>query len=45
VTEGEELRLQNYRRRIANATASDELTGFIRMLREQSEIKVFEDRL
>lgn len=45
VAEDDQIRLQNYRRRIANATASAELTGLIRMLRKQSEIEVFEDRL
>ena len=45
VTGDDQIRLQNYRRRIANATASAELTGLIRMLRQQSEIEVFEDRL
>ncbi|MBT8051289.1 MAG: SurA N-terminal domain-containing protein [Gammaproteobacteria bacterium] len=36
---------QMYARRIASASASDETIGFIQMLREQSEIEVFEDRL
>lgn len=36
---------QNYRRRISNAAASTEALGFIRRLRSQSEIEVFEDRL
>jgi hypothetical protein len=39
------MRLQMYSRRIASATASAETIGFIQMLREQSEITVFEDRL
>ncbi len=36
---------QNYRRRIANSTANAETFGFLRLLRSQSEIEVFEDRL
>ncbi len=36
---------QNYRRRIANATANAETFAFLRFLRSQSEIEVFEDRL
>lgn len=36
---------QNQRRRISNATASEEAYGFIRMLRSQSDIVVYEDRL
>ena len=39
------IRLQNYKRRIANATANAEAFGFLRLLRKQSEIEVFEDRL
>ena len=39
------IQQQNQRRRIANATASAEAWGFIRMLRNQSEIVVYEDRL
>jgi hypothetical protein len=38
------LRKQAYQRRIANASANTEVMGFVKMLREQSEIKVFEDR-
>ena len=50
VTDGElagddDARVQMYSRRIASSSAADETIGFIRMLREQSEIKVFEDRL
>jgi peptidyl-prolyl cis-trans isomerase D len=39
------LRSQSYKRRISNATASAETFAFIRMLRNQSQIEVFEDRL
>jgi len=39
------IRLQNYKRRIANSTANAEAFGFLRLLRKQSEIEVFEDRL
>ncbi|HKX54643.1 MAG TPA: peptidylprolyl isomerase, partial [Xanthomonadales bacterium] len=45
LTEDDLVRQQNYRRRIANATANSEAFGFIRMLRSQSDIEVFEDRL
>ncbi len=45
VSEEEQLQQQNYRRRISNATANTETLGFLRMLREQSDIEVFEDRL
>ena len=45
LTEDDLIRQQTYRRRIANATANSEAFGFIRMLRSQSEIEVFEDRL
>ena len=41
----DEGRRQAYSRRIASASATDETWGFLQMLREQSEIKVFEDRL
>jgi peptidyl-prolyl cis-trans isomerase D len=34
-----------YNRRISNASASEETYGFLRMLRAQSTIEVFEDRL
>jgi len=39
------LRKQAYARRIANASANTEMSGFLRLLRAQSEIEVFEDRL
>jgi peptidyl-prolyl cis-trans isomerase D len=50
VSEGElvaddDVRKQLYQRRVQAATASDEMMAFIRMLREQSTIEVFEDRL
>jgi peptidyl-prolyl cis-trans isomerase D len=45
LAEDDLIRQQNYRRRIANATANAEAFGFIRMLRSQSEIEIFEDRL
>ncbi len=45
LTEDDLIRQQNYRRRIANATANAETYGFLRLLRSQSEIEVFEDRL
>ncbi len=38
-------KVKNYRRRIANATGNAEALGFLRMLRQQAEIEVFEDRL
>ena len=50
VTEGvvatdDEARRQAYSRRIASASGTDETWGFLQMLRAQSEIQVFEDRL
>jgi peptidyl-prolyl cis-trans isomerase D len=45
LSEEDALRSQSYQRRIANATASSETFAFIRMLRSQSQIEVFEDRL
>ncbi len=45
LSEEEQFQQQNYRRRISNAAANTETLGFLRMLREQSEIEVFEDRL
>jgi len=39
------IRKQSYQRRIANASASAEAEGFLRLLRAQSTIEVFEDRL
>jgi peptidyl-prolyl cis-trans isomerase D len=38
-------KVRNYRTRIASAAANAETIGFLRMLRNQSEIEVFEDRL
>ena len=43
--EDDVVRNQSYARRIAAATASDEAMGFLQMLRAQSTIEVFEDRL
>jgi peptidyl-prolyl cis-trans isomerase D len=45
LSEEDALRAQSYNRRISNATASAETFAFIRMLRSQSTIEVFEDRL
>jgi len=45
VSEDDLIRQENYRRRIANSTANSEALGFLRMLREQSEVEVYEDRL
>ena len=45
VSEDDPAKLQSYRRRIANATSNAEVVGFLRMLRQQSQIEVFEDRL
>jgi peptidyl-prolyl cis-trans isomerase D len=45
LSEEDALRGQSYNRRISNATASAETFAFIRMLRSQSTIEVFEDRL
>ena len=45
LSEEDAIRAQSYNRRIANATASTETFAFLRMLRSQSQIEVFEDRL
>lgn len=45
LSEEEEVRRDAYRRRLANVTASSESQAFLRMLRAQSDIQVFEDRL
>ncbi len=45
LSEEDVLKAQSYNRRISNATGSNEAYSFMRMLRSQSEIKVFEDRL
>lgn len=45
LNEEEEGRREAYRRRLANVTASSETQAFLRLLRSQSEIQVFEDRL
>jgi len=39
------LKAQSFNRRISNATGNSEAFSFMRMLRSQSEIKVFEERL
>jgi peptidyl-prolyl cis-trans isomerase D len=39
------LKSQSYSRRISNATGNSEAYSFLRMLRSQSEITVFEERL
>ena len=39
------MRKQAYSRRIAAASATDEAMGFLQMLRAQSTIEVYEDRL
>jgi peptidyl-prolyl cis-trans isomerase D len=43
--EDDALRKAGYQRRIANASASAEALGFLRMLRAQSTIEIYEDRL
>jgi peptidyl-prolyl cis-trans isomerase D len=45
LSDEEAIRMQAYQRRIANGSASAEAMGFLRMLRAQSTIEVFEDRL
>ncbi|MEJ8566850.1 SurA N-terminal domain-containing protein [Elongatibacter sediminis] len=45
LSDDELIQQQTQRRRIANAAASAEAFGFIRMLRSQSEIDIYEDRL
>jgi peptidyl-prolyl cis-trans isomerase D len=45
ISEEDALRTQAYSRRIESATASAETLAFMRMLRAQSTIEVFEDRL
>ncbi len=39
------LKAQSYKRRISNASGNNEAYSFLRMLRSQSEIRVYEDRL
>lgn len=41
----ESARREAFQRRLANVTSSSETQGFLSMLRAQSEIQVFEDRL
>jgi len=45
VKEDDLIGLQNYKRRIAVASANAEAFGFLRLLRKQSKIEVYEDRL
>lgn len=45
ITEEQAFLTDAYKRRISNATASAEAVAFLRMLRSQSTIEVFEDRL
>jgi hypothetical protein len=45
LSEEDALRKQAYQRRIATASASTETLGFVQMLRDQSTIVVFEERL
>lgn len=45
LSEEEAARRDGFRRRLANVTASIETQAFLSMLRAQSEIQVFEDRL
>lgn len=45
LTEEEALKQQNYKRRLDNSTASEEIFAFLRMLRSQSQIEIYEDRL
>jgi hypothetical protein len=45
LTDEDVLRTQAYKRRIANASASEEAMGFLRLLRAQSTIEIYEDRL
>ena len=45
ISEEDALRRQAYERRISSASANAEVLGFVRMLREQSTIEVYEDRL
>jgi parvulin-like peptidyl-prolyl isomerase len=45
LAEDDQVRRLTYRRRISNGSASAETIGFLRMLRDQSTIEVYEDRL
>lgn len=45
LTEEQEALRNSYRQRIANVRASSETQAFLSVLREQSEIQVFEDRI
>jgi peptidyl-prolyl cis-trans isomerase D len=44
LSEDDAQRKAAYQRRIATATGNTEIFGFVKMLRAQSDIKVFEDR-
>ena len=43
--EDDEIKVLGYTRRISNGSATEEMTGFLKMLRAQSQIEIFEDRL
>lgn len=45
LTEDDELSKQAYARRITSASANEEALGLVRMLRAQSTVEVYEDRL
>jgi peptidyl-prolyl cis-trans isomerase D len=45
LTEEEAMKRENYKRRLDNTSASAEIWAFLRMLRAQSEIQIYEDRL
>jgi len=45
LSEDDAVRKLTYSRRISNGSASTETIGFLRMLRDQSTIEVYEDRL
>jgi peptidyl-prolyl cis-trans isomerase D len=45
LSEDDVILTQNFKNRIANGAANAEYVGFLRMLRAQSEVVVFEDRL
>jgi hypothetical protein len=45
LSEEDALKQENYKRRLDNSTATAEIYAFLRMLRSQSQIEVYEDRL
>ena len=45
LTDEDAIRAQAYKRRIATGSASSEAMGFLRLLRAQSTIEIYEDRL